>query len=199
MAWLFFFMCFSKAQQSHSLLQFVFMFQHQKSQKGFIFKSFFFFWHFALCWICSHSKMMLCHVTAISYYGLKKKEVSPQHLSCWIDTQLIENNIGWATYVSNHHWQLSILAATNEFEVSLEIMMSSCLWKPVLFSLSLSSNLRFHRIFPPWTDPKETKQLINRIKSDTQTVQLKLKSDMIIRLCKKWLNLLPLEIQNFWF
>lgn len=79
--------------------------------------------------------MTLCQVTAISYYGLKKKEVLPQHLNYCIDTQLIENNIGWATYISNHHRQLSILAATNEFEVSLEIMMSSCLWKPMLFSL----------------------------------------------------------------
>lgn len=55
--------------------------------------------------------------------------------------------------------------------------------KPVLLFLSLSSNLRFHRIFPPWMDPRKTKQLINRIKSDTPTVQLKLTQHMIIGFC----------------
>lgn len=69
---------------------------------------------------------MLCQVPAISYYRLKKKEA---YHSAGLIHDWLENNIRWAIYVSNHSWQLSVLPATNEFEVSLETMISFCLWK----------------------------------------------------------------------
>lgn len=122
-----FFIWFSKAHKptySSSLQQrqFAFMLQHLKSQKTCIFKSNF-FWHFVLCWIYSHSKRMLCQQPAISYCKLKTKEA---YHSIWA-TGLIHNRLGnsieWTTQGSNQTWQIRFLAATNEFEVSLETMI----------------------------------------------------------------------------
>ena len=72
---------------------------------------------------------MLCQVLAISDYGLKKKEAYHSIWAAGLIRGWLENNIGWVTYVSNHSWQHNVLAATNEFEISLETMISSCLWK----------------------------------------------------------------------
>lgn len=148
----------SKPTGSSSLQQrkFVFVLQHLKSQKTCIFKSNL-FWHFALCWINSHSKRILCQVLAISYYGLKKKEV---YHSTWVASLIhdgLENNIGWATYVSNRSWRLHVLAATNESEDSLETMISSRLWKAHAVISLFIKQLEIPQNFPSLDGPKENK------------------------------------------
>lgn len=148
----------SKPTDSSSLQQkkFVFLLQHLKSLKACIFKSNL-FWHFALCWIYSHSKRMLCQVPAISYYGLKKKEAYHSIWAAGLIHHWWENNIGWATYISNHSWQLSILAATNEFQVSLETMISSRLWKAHAVISLFIKQLKIPQNFPSLDRPKENK------------------------------------------